>query len=532
MKKITAIVLMLVIALLQPLQVEGQRAEAAVGYMKVEAFIKYIVTEMKWEVDQSAKQPYIDAAIEKGILKEGDFKSYNSYLTRTDCAVIANRLDELVNLYYGYSKDVYEFLKDCIYYEGRLYYIIKNSLYPAGVTKETYTPNDFLEKKIIPVLGNAFSNDNWVKYGLRAGYDYTYDSNDSIKEQYIEFGVKPTNPNNFVGIDTFNEDSKIVKAWNAIHDGDRRVDIVLEKRISDIIKITSSKRKAVASIVAKGIIKGYSNGMYIQNRSFKGSSKITASGAKDVIKKVLNPKKRASISPDGQLIRTTKLPKNANKFPYILECFPNEFYEMRFEFVYFDDWKKGTLDKSWYTYPKETTYDYLYDNYYKGHMSFGMDKYEYYDIAISRAEEFINYAFNVDYRTVDQKWIKKLNSTFAQHADSRIYGSIERYVEAMKENHVVVESKQIAVEPSIIYYKYDLLLVRVYVKYRITADDITAGKLVYGSNSFIGLKNGKWRYGYYDIELLGSDLGESGNHQHWGVDTIVGFNDWAFLGND
>lgn len=87
------------------------------------------------------------------------------------------------------------------------------------------------------------------------------------------------------------------------------LDTMLEKRISDIKKIPEKKREDVAKIMAKGIVKGYFNGYYVQNREFRGSNLISRSGAKSIIDLVINPEKRAPMSPDGQLIRTTNLPK-------------------------------------------------------------------------------------------------------------------------------------------------------------------------------------------------------------------------------
>ncbi|NLY49131.1 MAG: hypothetical protein GX059_08960, partial [Clostridiales bacterium] len=87
-----------------------QESKAADKYIKVEDFIKYIVQQMEWAVDENSDRPYIDAAIKEGILKKNDFKDYSAYLTRTDAAVIANRLDELVHQKCGYPEDVYEFL--------------------------------------------------------------------------------------------------------------------------------------------------------------------------------------------------------------------------------------------------------------------------------------------------------------------------------------------------------------------------------------------------------------------------------------
>lgn len=39
------------------------------------------------------------------------------------------------------------------------------------------------------------------------------------------------------------------------------------------------------------------------------------------------------MSEDGQKIRTRNLPQNAEDFPYILEAYPNEFYEVMFDFM-------------------------------------------------------------------------------------------------------------------------------------------------------------------------------------------------------
>ncbi|MFV0343881.1 MAG: S-layer homology domain-containing protein, partial [Anaerocolumna sp.] len=106
--------------------------------------------------------------------------------------------------------------------------------------------------------------------------------------------------------------------------------IVLEERISDISKITKSKREAVAKVYAKGYMKGYSNGYYIKSREFRGNDYMTITGARGAVAMLKDSKKRAQISPDGQLIRTTNLPKNAKDYEYILTTYPNSFYEMKF----------------------------------------------------------------------------------------------------------------------------------------------------------------------------------------------------------
>lgn len=113
---------------------------------------------------------------------------------------------------------------------------------------------------------------------------------------------------------------------------DEQVQIVIEKRISDIDKAKESKREDIAKGFIKGFMKGYSNGSYVSNRTLKINTKITRSGALSSIKMITDSSLRALISPDGQVIRDNYLPTNADKYEYILESFPNEFYEKPFIF--------------------------------------------------------------------------------------------------------------------------------------------------------------------------------------------------------
>lgn len=495
-KRIVTILLTLVLTAVYFVKLEPAEASAGSKYITVNEFLKYIVTEMKLPVDETSDTPYIDAAKESGLIKEGEFKNYSDYLTRTDAAVIANRLDELIHLKYGYPEDVYEFLKDCRLYENVLYYDTDGKFYPKGATKETYPEERFNEEVVIPILSKIFNDEK----GFRTLYEYITDRNGNIIKRYMEIGQPKKNT--VMSIDPFDENSEVIRAWKTIKEGERKLNAVLEKRISDIKEIPKSKREAVAAIIAKGIMKGYSNGLYVQNREFRGKNKITASGAKEVIQKVLNPEKRALISPDGQLIRTTNLPKNAGQYPYILECFPNKFYEMNYTFMYLTDYINGTIKKEEYLYPKEITLDYLNDNYYREKIE--KDRYDFYDFTISQVEQYLQHIFNVDYRTVDEEWIDGLAFSHAWYqVDWRIEDSIKNYIEKIKKYKVIVESECISVEPSTLYESRGILYIRAYVKYRVTTSDLNASdnNLIYGASSNIkqNLKNGQWKYGYYDI---------------------------------
>lgn len=298
---------------------------------------------------------------------------------------------------------------------------------------------------------------------------------------------------------------------------------VLEKRISDIKKVAADKREAVAKVFAKGIIKGYSNGYYIQNRSFKGDGYVTMGTAKAVISLVINPSKRAKISPDGMLIRTTNLPKNAKNYEYILDCYPNAFYEMKFEFLLIPNYQKK-LQAEDYAYPVDMRKRNFKNWYTEWPMSQEMDKHLYEWASI--AEEYLNYVFNVNYKTIDQKWVNGLSSLFVNSNVDKTDLINTYYVPYVKKNHVIVESKIIAVEPSTFHDFYGYRM-RAFVKYRIIADDINVeqDRLIYSQYPALeNLKSGVWRTGVFDIQFA-TNNGSSGDGSDFDLDVRTRFND-------
>jgi hypothetical protein len=302
--------------------------------------------------------------------------------------------------------------------------------------------------------------------------------------------------------------------------------LILSSRISDIKKIESDKREAVAKIYAKGFIKGYSNGYYIKSREFRGSEYMTTSGAKGVVMMLKDTRKRAKLSPDGQLIRMTNLPKNASKYEYILETYPNSFYEMKFQYQ----------DVKYYYKPKELI-DYASPARFKnisfhgGNMQNVLDKYK--DTWLERVETDLTYRLNVDYRTIDNKWINTLRSVYTQHGDAysdkRITDDIKDYVKVVKKNKIIIQSKVISVEPSTLY-KMGCYYVRAYVKFRITyagtklvADDLIGGDYVYMPQ----LKKDTWYEGVYDIELGTINGSSDGSDYYVTSDSL---NDYFYKG--
>lgn len=278
--------------------------------------------------------------------------------------------------------------------------------------------------------------------------------------------------------------------------------MVLEKRISDIKKIPKEKRGDVAKVVAKGIIKGYSNGKYIQNRSFKGDEYFTKTDAKVTLIRLMNPFKRAKLSPDGQLIRTTNLPKNADKYEYILESFPNSFYE-----------KKFMYQRTKYYYEPKELVDYASPVKVIGAMNdltvIG-GKMIYLNDWTDKLRLNLSTRLNVDYRIIEKNntWLNNLSSTYylfeRADLDKPLFDDIKEYIAFVKKNKVKIESEIISVEPSTLYLS-GYYFMRVYAKFKVTSpnfdkikDDIIFYNYISDSKP---LEEGKWMECVFDVRL-------------------------------
>lgn len=387
--------LLLVIVMVLSGMIPVKSAEAATSSnIKIYNFIKILVSATGLEIDTAQASPYLKAAMDAGIVKEGDFKDDEAYITRMDAAVLLNRADE--------------------YLHG-----------------------------------------------------------DTV-------------------------DGKLLK-------------IVLEQRISDMDKIPEGKRNAVAKIYAKGFIVGKSNGLYIQNRSFNGYDLLTTGDAKKLIALLRNTKGRAKMSPDGQLIRTTNLPKNAKDYPYILAAFPNSFYEMKFMY----QWAESN-------YTRVEGKDYARPVKVNERMKiFETDKNGrciYVDDWMKKVENNLKYRLNVDYRAIDNNWLNGLRNTYFLYdiasADKKTTDDVKEYMSYVKKNHIVIKSSVISVEPSTLYFD-NAYRVRVYVKFKISfkGEKKPQDKLFF-VQQFIRLKNiskDKWFEGVYDIELATANGNSNGS---------------------
>lgn len=309
------------------------------------------------------------------------------------------------------------------------------------------------------------------------------------------------------------------------------IHIILEKRITDVDKIPEYRRIPFAKAYAYGYIKGSTDGAYSTSRTFKPTQKISKATALSFIEMLSNESKRSKITEDGQLIRTTNLPKFAKFYPYVLASFPNEFYDWEFQFMKScrTRYKDG---KPYYEYFYETGeykdgIDYAYPatvkNYNNKSFSFMLpngtkasygDAVDYnWDTWENNVKDYLWNVFNVDYRTLEKNkdWYKAVTKTSSNYATNNVYleNYVQEYIKLAKKNKTIIECDKIAVDKSGIYKDTTGTFIRVYVHYRINSSLDNSKQYLSplaftfkSSPNYSNIKIGEWRDGYFDVEIL------------------------------
>lgn len=299
---------------------------------------------------------------------------------------------------------------------------------------------------------------------------------------------------------------------------EKLVQLAIDKRISDIKKVTEDNRIDVAKAYLKGFMKGFSNGTYCTDREMKVADKITKKGALSCIEMLKDKSKRAKISPDGQLIRTKNLPKTAKNYPYILESFPNEYYDWKFSYEITSETtyneKTGKREKVVYKnlvdYAKPADLDLTNDI-----EDFLSVKKERMDTWVSKAQTHMEYIFKIDYRTSGEEWINQIVSASMssgnKDSEENRREMLNKFLARAKDNKTVIESSLIATDGSSMYYFKGSYFLRFYVRYRITSSkkQYKSGEAYLENDLFytnypISLNDfelGEWKECFFDIEL-------------------------------
>lgn len=285
-------------------------------------------------------------------------------------------------------------------------------------------------------------------------------------------------------------------------------------RITGILKLGEKKQDAIRKCFIKGIMVGYSNGEYSQNRKFHPNYKLTIPEAHKVLVRLENKKKRVKLSPDGQVTRKTNLPKNYKSYSYILESFPNGFYEKKFTYQK-TKWNKNPVNLEDYASPRDLRKikPFLFD------INEVLDKYQ--DSWCKKVEDNLRLRLSFNYQTLTNRWMNDLRKTYIiyneKEMDKSRPKSIRDYAYIAKKNKVKMQVKQVVVEPSTMYDHHGFW-VRAHVKFKLTSAkkfySVESGKqrnLIYGS--YISLEKWKrniWYEGDFDLQLTGNNMNDSG----------------------
>jgi hypothetical protein len=306
---------------------------------------------------------------------------------------------------------------------------------------------------------------------------------------------------------------------------------VIKKRISDIGKVPENKKEDIAKGFVKGYLKGYSNGAYSSDRNLKLTCKIVKKDALNCIKMLTDKSLRAKISPDGQLLRRSNLPNNAYMFPYILDSYPNRYYEAKLRFEGITAYYGGNLVKlkspEDYTYPKN-----VFEAKVTGITNFNVAKAKFLDTWMDKIYTRVWNTFNVNYNTIDKEWVEVMAQTDSYIYDDssiKLYKLLNRYVEDMKANKTIVECNKVSMDGSSLYYYNGFYYIRCYVHYRILStktknnysNNELNGKiwgpyncLLFSRSSFIdlaGYKLKNWVDGVFDVGICTGVDGNDGS---------------------
>lgn len=356
-------------------------------------------------------------------------------------------------------------------------------------------------KELVKVSGiavNEAESNAYVKAATENGI---------IKEgEYTSYSVSITNEQAAVLAERTDE-----KLHGTDFNGDLVSEITKKKRIADLSKADPSMKTEIVKVFSKGIMVGESRGNYTHSRVFNPKGTLTSKEANVIYTRLATSSKRMKLSPDGQIIRTTNLPTNYKYFNYILESFPNAFYEKKFGYqlskyyykpVEFKDYANPARlkNKSFNGYKMQDVLDANLDTWAK------------------KVQTNLQTRLNVDYRTIDNDWVNRLRSTYYIYGDAtsdkRKTDYIKEYVAKVKKNKVIVKGT-VSVEPSVLYYDLGYYM-RAYIRFKVdnatnmnVEEDLIYGKVVYLPN----LEKDKWISMYVDIEL-GSANGYSNGEDY------------------
>lgn len=202
----------------------------------------------------------------------------------------------------------------------------------------------------------------------------------------------------------------------------------------------------------------------------------------------------------------TKLPANSKKFPYILDSYPNSYYEGTFDYEWYEG--KKLVEGKDYDDPANINKTAFINWKTSYPMKEVRGKYE--DIWEQKIRENLEARINVDYRKLggDYKWLNRLRNTYYIHndpeLDERVTRKIEAYMDGIKKNKVIIRGT-VDMDSSSLYKSVFGYFMRAHIKFKVVSAEKMPAKqteLLYGEHiNLKNLKKGVWKEAIVDIGL-------------------------------
>jgi hypothetical protein len=315
----------------------------------------------------------------------------------------------------------------------------------------------------------------------------------------------------------------LVKAYESLYGkkiSKTETNFIIKNRIYESGRIPSKRIKWMAKAYAYGLISGEKTADYSALRLFKPKAKCSRSACRKMIDRLLHENSRYKLTSDFQMLRISQKnrPKLEKLYPYILDSFPNGYYDCMFNFMVHQAkvfeakdsplWNaRGCTDyckvMTWDTTFSKLTFEdrlgiicdyddddrlkvycaYLtpaeYDagaagrNKVTGYLGMAMNS-ERKQAMADTAEEYAMRVLNIDYRTIadDIEWQEYMLKNGIDRSD------IDRYIKECIEDELIIECDMTAADISGIYFDKTPFtfsrsegVVRTYAHYRVVSDN-------------------------------------------------------------
>lgn len=547
----------MIVMILGTTNVSVTQATSETEYITIKKFVELTMKE------SGIGKTYKDA-IKLGVVLKNEFEDTSEHITNENVALI---LDRTWSVLYGDTGNVKTNNKDWFFrqsfiFEIKGYDLLSDDLIENRVYEISTEEVNIKQKELLNMLSEKFSNFTFVPisdFTLIKSYliedklrnykiDYNteekdkfeviYDGDyDSLRNHAIEtrFYIKDKCYQDKDYLKMFEEINKIDGIYLDIKDAEyyrltltydnMKERVVDNKRISDIKKANSNNRDAIYSMYSKGVMIGYSNGSYKVNRSFKPTEKSTEAEVKVWISRIVEKTPLRRLTPDGMLIRETKLPFNHKEWKYILEDVPNEFYKKRYSYEILLSVKDLNIVRDEAILPSEFN-----NEYYKWDGIEG-NRIEH---LVENVKKSLEKQLNISYKTIDESWkdeywdiLGEINDTGVMErkteyrdesgkvietviTDSKTV--FDRYIEFVKKNKITIKSANIFVDPYGIYIGEKDAYIRCYAKFKVNwsgdikeVDSLVFPGTYYSSNmsrnNLDGLKKDKYIECLVDVPI-------------------------------